>query len=173
VYLEDFLSNDSQGIGEMIIVGPPGSARNEFISALCKNAVLTDQDMIFGRMPISKDLLLFLYGVGYDGKNIDFAWDLIAPKALGCIVLFDWYSQQSLADAKKILDFLTYRFSFPLVVAADVRNDQFPVMEKYLEAGMSISKQARLCFFRSSDAASIRQAVISLLDMLIDNSQYL
>ncbi len=166
--MEEYLHHETQRVGEIVIVGPPGSAKYEFINSLCKDVVITDQDVIFGRLPVGKDLLLFLYGVGYNGKNFDFAWDLIAPKMLGCIILFDWYNQQSYEGANKILDFLTQQFSAPLVLAADVRSNSYPIEECLFSAGITLSSHVRFLFYRSSDANGIRRAAVSLLDALIE-----
>ncbi len=166
--MENYLYHETQRIGEIVIVGPPGSAKYEFISSLCKDVVITDQDVIFGRLPVNRDILLFLYGVGYNGKNFDFAWDLIAPKMLGCIILFDWYNQQSYEGASRILDFLTQQFSAPLVLAADVRSNPYPIKEDMFKAGISLAPHVDFFFYRSSDANGIRRATVSVLDTLIE-----
>ncbi len=162
------MRHETQRIGEIVIVGPPGSAKYEFINSLCNDVVITDQDVIFGRLPVSRELLLFLYGVGYNGKNFDFAWDLIAPKMLGCIILFDWYNLQSYEGANRILDFLTQQFSSPLVLAADVRGNPYPIEEDLFKAGISLASHVRFLFYRSTDATGMRRATVSLLDTLID-----
>ena len=160
-------SREMLRIGEIAIVGPEGAAKQSFISAVCPQVILTDQDVIFGRLEVSEDLRLFLYGIGSDGQTYDFAWDLLAQKMLGYIVLFDWYDEQSFESSKQILDFLTFRFEAPVIIAADVRDRPYPVSEKIYSPDISLDVNGRLTFCKSGDPRSIRKVVVSLLDSLI------
>lgn len=158
---------EKRRIGEIAIVGPKGSAKQPFIQSICQDVHITDQDIIFGSLKISSDLYLFLYGIGTNGRAYDFAWDLVAQKILGYIVLFDWYDEQSFKRSKQLLDFITFRFDAPVIIAADVRDRPYPVNEKIYRPNISLTAKDRLTFCKSDDSKSTKRVVISLLDTLI------
>lgn len=162
------IETELQHIGEIAIIGPTGSAKYHFIHSLCRKPIITDHDIIFGRFDVNPELSLFLYGIGYEYEQVNFAWDLVANKILGYIVLFDWYNDQSFKVAQNILDFLTAEFDAPITVAADVFDRPFPVQTSIFRPSISLSHQTQFTFCRSNNPASVKKVVVSLLDMLIN-----
>jgi len=153
-------------IGEIVVIGPTSSAKYHFIHSLCKRPVITEYDIIYGRMEINSELALFVYGMGYEQNHLNFAWDLVAHKILGYIVLFDWYDEQSFKVAQNILDFLT-EFEAPIIVAADVANKPYPIPTIAFRPSISISHQTHFTFCQSNQKESVKKVVVSLLDMVI------
>ena len=82
-------------IGEVLVISPPGSLNQSFINAVCQKLEHQDNDVNFGRLPINDELALHLYGLPMKQMDNPAAWDLISPKMLGYILLFDWNQSES------------------------------------------------------------------------------
>lgn len=155
-------------IGEILLIGPRGAGKADFIRALCEDVELDSRTMYFGRLSISDQLALHFYGI-HAGKNIpDFPWDLLAQKMLGFIVLFHWYSPDSFEEAKYITDFFISRYQAPLVVAANVSGrDDFSVPERIYRGGIDIISEGKFTFCNTDDPPSVRGVVVDLIDIAL------
>jgi len=155
-------------IGEVLLIGPKGAGKADFIRALCEDVELNDRTMHLGRLSISDQLVLHFYGI-HAGKNIpSFPWDLLAQKMLGCIVLFHWYSPESFEEAKYLIDFFTSRYQVPMVVAANVSgSDDFSVPERIYKGGIDITPEGKFTFCNTDDPASVRETVVNLIDIIM------
>jgi len=154
-----------QRVGEIVIVGPPGAAKQPFLSALCPQVEITNQDIILGYLPIHDELMLYCYGISY-GQG--FAWDLVGRKMLGYIVIFDWFDDTAFAGSKEIVEFTASYFSAPFIIAADLSDRPLPIPESAVRPPIGLSTMSKFMFCRSSKPASVRKVVITLLDMLIE-----
>lgn len=156
-----------QKVGEIVVVGPPGSAKQSFLKSFCPEVTIADQDILIGRFPVNSDLVVYIYGISHDPESPLFAWDLVAKKMIGYIVIFDWHNETSIEQTKQILDFTTHHFSTPFVLAADLQNNPCAVPEAACRPYILISNISRFMFFRSTKPATVKKVVISLLDILI------
>lgn len=157
-----------QKVGEIVVVGPPGSAKQPFLDAFCSEVTIADQDILIGRFPINSDLIVYCYGISHDQQSPPFAWDLIANKMIGYIVIFDWYNETSFNNTKNILDFTTHHFPSPFVIAADLGEKPIPIPEAACKPYILLSNNSRFMFYRSSKSASIKKVVVALLDILLE-----
>lgn len=157
----------SQRIGEIIILDQTGEAKIPFINALCSEVKITDHDIVIGRLSVNENLILYLYGVS---QPFDFQWELVAPKALGQILLFNWQDEVSFQQCQKILAFMSARYDLPFIIAADVGSGSYPVPEHIFKPNISLSQNSKFTFFSRSRKASMRKVAISLVDLLIEKS---
>lgn len=157
-----------QKVGEIVIVGPPGSAKDSFLRSFCAEVTIADQDILIGRFPINNDLVVYCYGISHYPDAPLFAWDLIAKKMLGYIVIFDWHKPNSFQDAKQIIAFTTTHYNTPFIIAADLQNNESDIPESATKPFILVSSNCRFMFFRSNKPATVKKVVVSLLDMLID-----
>jgi hypothetical protein len=157
--------NGVQRVGEIVIVGPAGMAKQPFLQALCPQLHTTNQDILLGALPVNSELILYCYGIT---KGQGFAWDLVGRNMLGYVVLFDWYDESSFAACGEIVDFMAASFSAPFVVAADIGIRPLPVPESAVRPNIPLSPLSRFLFFQSHKPASVRKVVITLLDVLLE-----
>lgn len=154
-------------IGEIAIISPPSAAQGAFIRAVCPKVSTFNQDVIFGHREFSPELALFVYGIKTELKSQDFAWDLIAHKMIGFIILFDWYDEQSFEISKNILDSMIRRLEAPILLAADVRDRPFPVKRQIYQNGVSLEFRRSLTFCSSTDKKSVQNVFASLLNSVV------
>ena len=157
-------------IGEIVVVTCSHSNHWSFLRTVCDNCEMTNQQVVLGQTKINDELYLYLYGINANGDIQDFAWDLIVNKMLGYIVLFDWYDYDTFAHTLKTIDFLTERIDAPLVVAADVHDQNLPIAPTMFEYGIPISPQGRFSFCSSGDRKSVMAILRTLVEMLIDRA---
>jgi uncharacterized protein len=164
-----FSSPKPQRVGEIILIGPPGTDKESFIRAICPHVTLTTQDIILGRLDVSSELVLYFYGIGFHPELGNVAWDLLAKKMLGYIVLFNWFDETSFVNCKTIVDFTTTQFEAPFVVAANVGEQPLPYGEKMRRPEILLSNHARFLFCQSHKPVHARKIVLSLFDLLLEH----
>jgi len=160
-----------QKIGELVLVGPPGSAKQSFLNAFCTEVTIADQDILIGRFPINNDLVIYCYAISHDPQTPPFAWDLVAKKMIGHIVLFDWADDASFQNAVNILDFTSSHFHSPYIVAADLKDEPYPVPEAAARPFILLSRAGRFMFCRSGKPASVKKTVTALVDLLLEKME--
>jgi hypothetical protein len=160
-----------QKTGELVLVGPPGSAKQAFLNAFCPEVTIADQDILIGRFPINSDLTLYCYAISHDPAVPPFAWDLVAKKMIGYIVLFDWNSDASFNSAVQILDFTTAHFNSPYIIAADLKEEPLPVPEAATRPYILMSRAGRFAFCRTGKPASVKKTVAQLIDLLLEKME--
>ena len=156
----------TQKVGEVLIIGPPGANHRKLLTTVCPRPQKSEQNMEFGRMEIDSDLALFLYAITYNQKKPAIAWDLIARKMLGVIIMFNWADQESLQAAKHILDFFNAKFEAPCVLAADVPHGALPVNKKIAFPYISLSPREKFLFCNSNSGKSMKLTLATLINLV-------
>jgi hypothetical protein len=154
-------------IAEIAIVGT-GNEENLFIQSACHQLELAKENITFGRLAINEQLVLHLYGIAVAPDAQPIAWDLIAKKMLGYIVLFPWQDAEAFERLKPIVDHLTTRYDAPVVVAAHVDNGYPPGPPDLLKDGSVLTAEGRFTFCDVRDPASGSRTLITLVDSIID-----
>lgn len=156
-------------IGEIVVVGSSNSSHWSFLRTVCDQCEITNQNVVLGQIKINEELFLYLYGMNANNGVVqNFAWDLLSQKMLGYVALFDWYDYVSFPKTLQILDYLSQRIEAPLVVAADVKDNTFPISEKIFARGIPISSNSLFTFCRSVDAQSAKTVLRILIDIIIE-----
>lgn len=158
---------DSLRIGEIVVLGPPEVEKGEFISAICEEVDKND-DIVLGRLQVNDQLILHIYGLDVGADVNNFAWDLVAQKMIGYIVLYNWYDANSLERAKSLVDHLHSEWEAPCIIAADVGETEYPIAKKIFKRGISLSPNTQFTFYRIVDPASVRRIFLTLLDTIIE-----
>ena len=157
-------------IGEIAIIGPDNDIRKRFIEAVCEKVDVSNDQLTFGRMPIDDQITLHLYGISVEKSNSKVSWDLLARKMLGYVVLFSWENPQSFDLVKSTLDELTSHYDSILVVAANVQNGSFSAHRTLIHEGIAITTDAKLIFCDVAKPESVRQVLLTLVNLLIDKT---
>ena len=155
-------------IGEILVVGPEGAAISTYVETVCPQVEKSGSELVWGNIRASSDLMLFLYGLNINSPYRNFAWDLVADKLLGIVILFDWYHEESSHEIEKLLSFILQKSTAPIVCAADTRNRPIPYRESVYRPPIAVSRRCKFTFCQSTRAVSIRRTVISLVDMLLN-----
>lgn len=159
-----------QRVGELVLAGPSFSLQKKFLKHICQEVIVTGNDTVFGRTKITEELFLFFYGLGEkDEKNENFAWDLVGPKMLGYIILFNWYDEKSFENVKDQINFLSGQLDAHSIIAGDIAGRRFPLHKDVYDPGFSITPKCYFTFWDSFDKASTRNVIKILIDSLISH----
>lgn len=157
-------------IAEVAVISPPGKLKEIFIKSVCQKLEETSDKICFGRLKINSQLILHLYGISIEKDESSISWDLLSPKLLGYIIIFQWDDFSSLEVIKNVLDFFSSSSSAPIIVVANVDDESnIPLPEKFYEpGGFSIDQNVRFTFCKISDPVYSKKVVANIIDILIE-----
>jgi signal recognition particle receptor subunit beta len=152
-------------IGEITVLSTGQEEKKLFIQSVCQKLELVNENIAFGRLPINDQLVLHLYGVALQAEM---AWDLLAQKCLGYIVLFPWQDAASFERLKPALDLLAARYEATMVVAAHVSSGTAPVPPALYESGIAVTAEGKFMFCDLRQPAGARKILLALIESLIE-----
>lgn len=155
-------------IAEIAVVGPGAQAKYDFIKAVSDELEIQNESLIFGRIQINDQLILHLYGLDYSETEFLPSWDLVTKKLLGYVVLFNWGEKGALSTVKSLLDTLAHRYSLPLIVVANLVDGETEFPARLLDKELNLSDQSHFVFCNVSDPASVKNALIILINTVLE-----
>jgi signal recognition particle receptor subunit beta len=123
--------------------------------------------MDFGRITISDDLVVYLFGTPGQ-KRFWFMWDELAHGALGAVVLAD---TRRLADSFPSIDYFE-RSGMPFVVAVNCFDDARRYPTPTMRAALSLTPDVPLLRCDARQRASSRDALIALVEHAVSRLNY-
>lgn len=157
-------------IGEVAVISHDQQSRDNFIQAICKHIDIRNESISFGRFDVNDQLALHLYGINIDKENSDLSWDLISRKMLGYVFIFNWDDQISLETIKPVIDNFTNSIKAPFVIIANTKDSQnAPIPNAfYKDKGLILAKNCRFTFSQLNDTRKVRDVLLLLVDMLLE-----
>ena len=158
-------------IGEVTVISPSGNTKEIFIQSVCQKLEKVSDKICFGRLQIDNQLVLHLYGISVDKNESSISWDLLSPKMLGYIFIFNWNDYKTLEEIKTVLDTFSTKFSAPIIVVANVEDkSNIPLPDNFNEpGGISIDRNARFTFCQISDPICSKKVVAAIVNILLQN----
>jgi len=119
---------------KVVITGPFNAGKTTFIKAVSEITVLSTERQIsdtsgegagettvamdFGRITISDDVVLYLFGTPGQ-ERFSFMWETLSEGMLGFVLLVDADDRESYEDARSMIAFFRNMSDVPFVVAAN------------------------------------------------------
>ncbi|MFH8655458.1 GTP-binding protein [Streptomyces afghaniensis] len=116
----------------------------------------------FGRITISRDLVLYLFGTPGQ-QRFWFMWNDLALGALGAVVLVDVRRPESSFAA---IDFFERR-DIPFVVGVNGFHGEHPYPPEDIRDALAVPEHVQVLLCDARDRESCRDVLIALLDQLI------
>ncbi|MFD8229062.1 ATP/GTP-binding protein [Streptomyces massasporeus] len=116
----------------------------------------------FGRITISRELVLYLFGTPGQ-QRFWFMWNDLALGALGAVVLVDVRRPESSFAA---IDFFERR-KIPFVVGVNGFHGEHPYPPEDIREALAVPEHVRVVLCDARDRESCRDVLIALLDQLI------
>ncbi|MEU6177173.1 GTP-binding protein [Streptomyces coeruleorubidus] len=116
----------------------------------------------FGRITISRDLVLYLFGTPGQ-QRFWFMWNDLALGALGAVVLVDVRRPESSFAA---IDFFERR-GIPFVVGVNGFHGEHPYPPEDIRDALAVPEHVRVLLCDARERQSCRDVLIALLDQLI------
>jgi small GTP-binding protein len=119
---------------KIVITGPFNAGKTSLIKAVSEITVLSTERQVsdassegdgettvamdFGRITVSDDVVLYLFGTPGQAR-FSFMWETLSEGMLGFVLLVDAQDLATFEDAKGMIDFFTSMSDVPFVVAAN------------------------------------------------------
>ncbi|MFJ8629390.1 GTP-binding protein [Streptomyces sp. NPDC093568] len=120
----------------------------------------------FGRITISRELVLYLFGTPGQ-QRFWFMWNDLAIGALGAVVLVDVRRPESSFAA---IDFFERR-EIPFVVGVNGFHGQHPYPAEEIRESLALPEHVRVLLCDARERESCRDVLIALIDQLIADAR--
>jgi signal recognition particle receptor subunit beta len=169
---------------KVVVTGPFNAGKTTFIKAVSEITVLSTERQItdvsgeghgettvamdFGRITISDDVVLYLFGTPGQ-QRFSFMWETLSEGMLGFVVLVDALAEGSITEAVAMIEFFTGMSDVPFVVAANkVAADDTETLTG-LRSRLSLSEDVPLLAVDARDRESVKGVLLGLLYRILDS----
>ncbi len=169
---------------KVVITGPFNAGKTTFIKAVSEITVLSTERQIsetsgegagettvamdFGRITISDDVVLYLFGTPGQ-ERFSFMWETLSEGMLGFVVLVDSKSDESISDAIGMIQFFTRMSDVPFVVAANKVPASDVERLRSLRATIGLAEGVPLLPVDARDRESVKAVLLGLLYRILDS----
>ncbi|MBF4509099.1 MAG: ATP/GTP-binding protein [Aeromicrobium sp.] len=168
---------------KVVITGPFNAGKTTFIKAVSEITVLSTERQIsdasnegsgettvamdFGRITISDDVVLYLFGTPGQ-ERFSFMWETLSEGMLGFVLLVDADDQGSFDDAKTMIEFFRSMSDVPFVVAANKVAPTDIGALRAVRAAVGLDDDIPLLPVDAQDRESVKAVLLGLLYRILD-----
>jgi len=169
---------------KVVITGPFNAGKTTFIKAVSEITVLSTERQVseidgggggettvamdFGRITVSDDVVLYLFGTPGQSR-FSFMWETLSEGMLGFVVLVDASEPPSFADAREMINFFTEMSDVPFVVAANKVDDDDTEGLRQLRADLELAEGVPLLPMDARDRESVKAVLLALLRRILES----
>jgi hypothetical protein len=168
---------------KVVVTGPFNAGKTTFIKSVSEITVLSTERKVseasddggeettvamdFGRITISDDVVLYLFGTPGQ-ERFSFMWETLSEGMLGFVLLVDASDHSSFQDAKAMIRFFSEMSDVPFVVAA---NKLEPGDEGGIERvrdGLELDAFVPLIPVDARERESVKDALLGLMRRIME-----
>jgi signal recognition particle receptor subunit beta len=124
--------------------------------------------MDFGRISISDDVVLYLFGTPGQ-ERFSFMWETLSEGMLGFVLIVDGGNPESVTDAASIIEFFTRMSDVPFVVAANRTAPDDEVSLRNLREELRLAEGVPLLGCDARDKESVKSILLGLLYRILES----
>ncbi|MBW3658810.1 MAG: ATP/GTP-binding protein [Actinobacteria bacterium] len=163
---------------KVVVTGPFGAGKTTFIQTISEITVLSTERQVtdntravkghttvamdFGRITVGGNLALYLFGTPGQ-ERFDFMWEILAEGMLGFVLMVDHQREESLAEAKRILEFFTDIADVPFIVAVNKADGDRESAERAARSKLDIPEGVTVVALDARDRDDVKRGLVSLL----------
>ncbi len=163
---------------KIVVTGSPGAGKTTFIRSVSEITVLSTERQVndgagaggettvamdFGRITISDDIVLYLFGA--PGRSrLTSMWQTLAEGMLGFVLLLDADDALRVDESRDMAEFLAERSDVPFVVAVNRLEHGDLDGIRALREGLGLPADARIIPVDARDRDSVKEVLLELLD---------
>lgn len=171
---------------KVVITGPFNAGKTTFIKTISEIAVLSTERQVsdtsveagdettvamdFGRITVSEDVVLYLFGTPGQ-ERFSFMWETLSEGMLGFVVLVDAENAATFEDAKEILRFFQTLSDVPYVVAANRADGDDEEVMSHIRSDLALPDQIRLVPCDALDRESVKSVLLTLLFTIVESME--
>jgi len=169
---------------KVVVTGPFNAGKTTFIKAVSEITVLSTERQVsdtsgegggettvamdFGRITVSDDVVLYLFGTPGQSR-FSFMWETLSEGMLGFVLLVDTYEPPSFPDAREMIEFFTGMSDVPFVVAANkVDADDTETLVR-LRDDLGLAESVPLLPVDARDKDSVKAVLLGLLYEILES----
>lgn len=169
---------------KVVVTGPFNAGKTTFIKAVSEITVLSTERQIsdtsgegagettvamdFGRITISDDVVLYLFGTPGQ-ERFSFMWETLSEGMLGFVLLVDADDKDSYEDAKSMIAFFRNMSDVPFVVAANKVSATDMKTLRAVRSAIELDDEIPLLPVDARDKESVKAVLLGLLYRILDS----
>jgi signal recognition particle receptor subunit beta len=163
---------------KVVVTGPFDAGKTTFIKAVSEITVLSTERQVsdasgegdgettvamdFGRITVSDDVVLYLFGTPGQSR-FSFMWETLSEGMLGFVLLVDAMEDDTFADAKEMIAFFTEMSDVPFVVAANKISADEVERLRVIRDEIGLAEEVPLLPVDARDKDSVKAVLLGLL----------
>jgi len=169
---------------KVVVTGPFNAGKTTFIKSVSEITVLSTERQVsdtsgegggettvamdFGRITVSDDVVLYLFGTPGQAR-FSFMWETLSEGMLGFVLMVDATEPETFEDARGMIEFFTNMSDVPFVVAANkVAADDLATLQQ-VRADLAISEDVPLLPVDARERDSVKAALLGLLYEILES----
>ena len=169
---------------KVVVTGPFNAGKTTFIKAVSEITVLSTERQVsdvsgegggettvamdFGRITVSDDVVLYLFGTPGQ-ERFSFMWETLSEGMLGFVLLVDVTDESTYEDARGMISFFREMSDVPFVVAANkVAADDTDTIRQLRER-LQLDDAVPLLPVDARDKDSVKAALLGLLYEILES----
>ncbi len=169
---------------KVVITGPFNAGKTTFIKAVSEITVLSTERQIsdtsgegagettvamdFGRITISDDVVLYLFGTPGQ-ERFSFMWETLSEGMLGFVLLVDADDRESYEDARSMITFFRNMSDVPFVVAANKVSATDMKTLRAVRNAIELDDEIPLLPVDAREKESVKAVLLGLLYRILDS----
>ena len=169
---------------KVVVTGPFDAGKTTFIRSVSEITVLSTERQVsdlsndgrgettvamdFGRITVSDDVVLYLFGTPGQSR-FSFMWETLSEGMLGFVVVVDAAEPHSFQDARDMIAFFTEMSDVPFVVAAnkvDADDNEFLLQ---VRKDLELPSGVPLLPMDARDKESVKAVLLALLRRIVES----
>lgn len=163
---------------KIVVTGPFSAGKTTFIKSISEISIVSTERAIsdstrrvksettvamdFGRITISKDIVLYLFGTPGQ-ERFDFMWQILSEGMLGYILMLDASRPDTFAEGKRILEFFATLSDAPYVVGATrIPGDDAQAIES-IRNDLNIDGDIQIIPCNATEKEDVKKVLLGLL----------
>lgn len=169
---------------KVVVTGPFNAGKTTFIKAVSEITVLSTERQVsdvsgegggettvamdFGRITVSDDVVLYLFGTPGQAR-FSFMWETLSEGMLGFVLLVDTTEPDTFTDAKEMIEFFTDMSDVPFVVAANKVDASDTETIRQIRTDLQLAERVPLLPVDARDKESVKSVLLGLLYEIVES----
>jgi uncharacterized protein len=169
---------------KVVVTGPFNAGKTTFIKSVSEITVLSTERQVsdtsgegagettvamdFGRITVSDDVVLYLFGTPGQSR-FSFMWETLSEGMLGFVLIVDASVPQTFEDARSMIEFFTDMSDVPFVVAGNkVAADDTDMLQR-LRSDLQLDPKVPLLPVDARSRDSVKAVLLGLLYEILNS----
>lgn len=169
---------------KVVVTGPFNAGKTTFIKAVSEITVLSTERQVsdaagdgggettvamdFGRITVSDDVVLYLFGTPGQAR-FSFMWETLSEGMLGFVLIVDATEPATFEDARGMISFFTEMSDVPFIVAANKVSADDLVTLQQVRSDLQLADNVPMLPVNARDRDSVKAALLGLLYEILES----